>query len=72
MDTLARYKKDLFKKASKKICLLKKIKNNYPKLLIKNRKISDFEQLIFLLKNRNKKKYYVMISDMIKKKKIPL
>ena len=56
MDTLARYKKDLFKKASKKICLLKKIKNNYPKLLIKNRKISDFEQLIFLLKNRNKKK----------------
>ena len=68
MDTLARYKKDLFKKASKKICLLKKIKNNYPKLLIKNRKISDFEQLIFLLKNRNKKKYYVMISDMIKKK----
>ena len=72
MDTLARYKKDLFKKASKKICLLKKIKNNYPKLLIKNRKISDFEQLIFLLKNRNKKKYYVMISDMIKKKNIPL
>jgi hypothetical protein len=72
MDVLTRYKKGLFKKASKKICLLKKIKNNYPKFLIKNRKISDSEQLIFLLKNRNKKKYSNIMSDMIKKKNIPL